>query len=364
MRTRRYFLSSLLLLTLLVGLASARVNFQQDAVIVPGDPPLTESMVTKTLTLLEWSLDIRFSEEQRMKIARSMIASWKSNNRTEIKDTVEAVKVVDGLRNVSEAEQSKAKEIIQAEMLSSLRADTSDEISQMVLQVYESTRSRSAQMGNSATARNSNQSVGADGFTGIYVGTRNFASAMSSVQLDYVTFLPNGHVYWTLPAEGLRYFDPRVAQRVNPDEWGTYEILGSQVRVSIGNNLRYAFVREGKQLKLQPHSGSTSVRTYSPLATGDGLKLQGSYSRSDTDPVITFSRDGNFRDEGIFRNFGTIGRADGTTYQDDGRGGTGNYLISQNTLELRYTDGRVKRFAFTALPEDLLRQPVIRFRIN
>ena len=360
MRTRIYLLSSLLLFTLMLGKAQA----QEDPIVVQGSPPLTQSMIAKTLILLDWSLDIRLSDEQKTQIAQAVIGYWKTNNRAEISSTLEAVKLVDGLRQASPAERDKAKEIIQAEMLKGLRSDTNDEISQMVLKVFEATHPGSLsgppQMD---TPIKSNQRVGVDGFTGIYVGTRNFSSSMSSVQLDYITFLPSGHVYWTLPAEGLLYFDPRVAQRVNPDEWGTYEFHGREIRVSVSNNLRYVFVKEGNQLKLQPHSGSSSVRTYSPLATGDGLKLQGRYCRSTTEPAITFSPDGNFRDEGIFRNFGTIGRADGTTYQDDGRGGTGTYHISQNTLELRYMDGRAKRFAFTVMPENL-QQPVKSFRIN
>ena len=361
MTTRLYLLSGLLLFNLFLGTAQA----QEDPIVVHGNPPLTQSMVAKTLILLDWSLDIRLSDEQKTQIAQAVIGYWRTNNRAEIDNTLEAVKLVDGLKQASAAERDKAKEIIQAEILKGLRSDTNDEISQMVLKVFEATRS-----GNSSgpqqmnTAIKGNQRVGMDGFTGIYVGTRNFSSSMSSVQLDYVTFLPSGHVYWTLPAEGLLYFEPRVAQRVHPDEWGTYEVVGREVRVSVGNNLRYVFVREGTVLKLQPHSGSSSVRTYSPLATGDGLKLQGRFRRSDTEPAITFSKDGSFRDDGIFRNFGTIGRADGTTYQDDGRAGTGTYLIGQNTLELRYADGRVKRFAFTLLPQDVLQQPVRSFRIN
>jgi hypothetical protein len=360
-------LSSVLLFTLFFGFANVCVHSQEDAVIVQGNPPLTQSMVVKTLVLLEWSLDIRLADEQKAKIASAIIGYWKANNRTEMSTTLEAVKLVDGLSKASQAEQDKAKEIIHAEMLKGLRSDTNDEISQMVLHVYETSRSGSLstapQMSDRSTAMKGNQ-VGADGFTGIYVGTRNFSSSMSTVQLDYVTFLPGGHVYWTLPAEGLRYFDPRVAQRVHPDEWGTYEVVGREIRVLVGNNLRYVFVKEEDHLKLQPHSGSSSVRTYSRLATADGLKLQGSYRRSETEPAITFSRDGKFRDDGIFRNFGTISRADGTIYQDDGRGGAGTYFIGQNTLELRYADGRVKRFTFTGLPGDLTQEPVRSFRIN
>ena len=361
MTTRLYLLSGLLLLTLFLGKAQA----QEDPIVVQGNPPLTQSMVAKTLILLDWSLDIRLSDEQKTQIAQAIVGYWETKNRAEINNTLEAVKLVDGLKQASPAERDKAKEIIQAEILKGLRSDTNDEISQMVLKVFEATHS-----GNSSgplqmnTAIKSSQRVGMDGLTGIYVGTRNFSSSMSSVQLDYVTFLPGGHVYWTLPAEGLLYFDPRVAQRVSPDEWGTYEVVGREIRVSVGNNLRYVFVREGNQLKLQPHSGSSAIRTYSQLATGDELKLQGRYRRSATEPAIVFSQDGNFRDEGVFRNFGTIGRPDGTTYQDDGRAGIGTYLIGQNTLELRYADGRVKRFAFTVLPENLLQQAVRSFRIN
>jgi len=32
-------------------------------------------------------------------------------------------------------------------------------------------------------------------------------------------------------------------------------------------------------------------------------------------------------------------------------------FIEQNTLELRYTDGRIKRFAFVAFRENLMKKP-------
>src|SRR5687767_1346055 len=141
MRIRFHVLSSLLLLTLFFGFPSGRVHSQQDLTIVEGNPPLTQSMVARTLILLEWSLDIRLSDEQRAKIARSIIGYWKTNNKTEISNTLEAVKLVDGLSRANQAEQDKAKDIIQAEVLKGLRSDTNDEISQMVLQVYEASRS-------------------------------------------------------------------------------------------------------------------------------------------------------------------------------------------------------------------------------
>ena len=145
-----YLLSGLLLFTLFLGKAQA----QEDPIVVQGNPPLTQSMVAKTLILLEWSLDIRLSDEQKTQIAQAVSAYWKTNNRAEINSTLEAVKVVDGLRLASPEERARAKEIIQAEMLRGLRSDTNDEISQMVLKMFEATHS-----GNSSGPQQINMAI-------------------------------------------------------------------------------------------------------------------------------------------------------------------------------------------------------------
>jgi hypothetical protein len=335
----------------------------QNTVLVKGNPPLTEGMMVKVIALLQWSLDVRFTNEQGAEIAKGIMSYWQENKRSEIESMTEIMNVADGLMKASEAERAKAKEIIRANLLKSLEADTGDRLSRVVLEAYRSARQSTTVDAGRSSLTGSGR-TGNDGLPGIYVGTRNFASSINTVQLDYVTFLPGGSVLWSLPAEGLRNFDARTAQRTYPDEWGTYKVAGNEIHVSIGSGLKYIFQIDGGQLKLQPHSGSSSVRTYSRLATGDGIKLNGAYRRSESEPSIVFYEDGRFRDEGFMRNFGTMGRPDGSTYQSDGRGGSGTYLIGQNTLELRYSDGRVQRFAFTALPTDVARHPVRSFRLN
>lgn len=336
----------------------------QDAVLAPGSPPLTASMLAKTMMLFEWSLDIKFSDDQKSTIGQVMIGYWRNDNRAEIESTLEIVKVVDGLLRESEENRARAKPAIRAEIMKGLRNDPNDAVSRVIIEAYEAHSATTARPNERSGGPGAREVTGGKGLSGIYVGTRNFTSSINSVQLDYVTFLPDGHVYWTLPAEGLLYFDDKVAKQTHPDDWGTYNVIGREIHVSVANNLRYVFLNEGGQLKLQPHSGSSSVRTYSPLSTADGLKLQGTYRRSSSDAGLSFSVDGRFQDGGFARNFGTIAKPNGDTYQDDGRPGTGTYQIAQNTLELRYSDGRVKRFAFTALPEQLRSQPIRTFKIN
>lgn len=358
----RFVIACILLVVSFQIQASAQ---DENTVLVNGDPPLTVGMAGKVVGLLQWSLDLQFTKPQTAEIIRAIMSYWQEKNRAEMNSIIEVVATAEGLMKASEADLAKAKEMIRSSLVKSMEADKNDRLSQMVLQAYRASNAGTRTVDRTANpAKPSAANIGSDGFAGIYVGTRNFSSSMSTVQLDYVTFLPNGFVYWSLPAEGLLHFDAAVARRAFPDEWGTYRIDGNRVMVSIGNGLEYVFLISGEKLSLQPHPGSSSARTYSKLATADDLKLTGRFRRFAEDPAITFSENGTFRDEGIFRNFGTMGRPDGSTYQADGRGGNGEYFIGQNTIELRYSDGRVIRAAFTALPSDLAKRPVTGFRIN
>ena len=120
--------------------ASAQPKFE-NKIIVQGNPPLTESMVAKTIILLEWSLDIKLSGEQKIEIIQDAVNDWKTNNQEAMNTVVEIANLVDNLRKASAEDRNKAKDIIQADILKGLRADQGDKVSQMVLQVYEAAHS-------------------------------------------------------------------------------------------------------------------------------------------------------------------------------------------------------------------------------
>ncbi len=119
---------------------------------------------------------------------------------------------------------------------------------------------------------------------------------------------------------------------------------------------KYIITRSGERLNNPESLGKGSFR---PVPALDGLRLEGNYRRHASEPTITFTKKGQFTDGGIFRFFGTLGRLDGSAYMDDGIGGSGTYLIEQNTLELKYSDGRIKRHVFIAFPQTLVDQPAV-----
>lgn len=348
------------------GIASAQGE-GEDVVLVKGNPPLTQLTVGKSIVLLEWALDLKLSPEHELKIKEALIRAWQTNDREDIKGALEIVEIYEKVSKLSEEERNKARGPLQEIILKSMRAEPDDELARLLLSAYESSHSTNPRV--TAPSANSNSStknklrVGADGFTGIYRMLRPRALNInnnvpeSGYYIEHITFLPSGHVYWALPPEGLLYFDPVVAQRAHPDDWGTYEIKNGEIHILRGpGKSRYLITRSGERLNNPPSLGKGSFR---PVPSADGLKLEGNYRRHHTEPTITFTIDGTFRDGGVFRYFGTLERPDGTVYQDDGIGGSGTYIIEQNTLELRYSDGRVKRHAFIVFPENLSKKPAI-----
>ena len=235
--------------------------------------------------------------------------------------------------------------------------------------VFAASVSTSSYAQNKSVVSTKNARIGADGFTGIYRMVRPKPLNMNSsgyergYWIEYITFLPDGHLYWRLPPEGLLHFDAAVAERTYANDWGTYENRNGDIYVLRGPNKKeYLITRNGERLNNPPTLGKGSFR---PIPSADGLKLEGNYRRNEKEPTITFSQDGRFTDGGIFAYFGSLTRLDGSTYTDDGVGGSGTYLIDQNTLELRYSDGRIRRRAFIAFPEDLLKKPSVpQFLLN
>lgn len=365
MKNRMCFLSCLLVIAMLFGFAQTKVCSQEkDVILVDGNPPLTKLMAGKVIVLLDWALELKLTNQQQVKISEVLIRSWQTNNREDIQGALDIIEIYEKVFPMNEAERNNARGKLQQLILQSIRSEPDDELARMLLSAYEaahSTNPKTApQSNNLSPDRNSKSKISAGGITGLWRMVRPMSvfNSSSGYTIEYITFLPDGHVFWSLPSEGLLFFDSAIAQRAYPNDWGTYEIKNNgEIHVLRGPERKlYVITRNGERLNNPPSLGKGSFRSVPPA---DGLKLEGTYRwGSEKYPAITFTKDGNFRDEGFFPTT-EARRPDGTWYKRDTRGGSGTYLIEQNTLELRYSDGRVKRFPFIAFPEDLAKQPAL-----
>ena len=335
-----------------------------DEILAAGDPPLTSLMAGKVIVLLDWVLELNLSNEEQVEIKQHLIRAWRSGRQEDISGALDAIKTYEKVFQMSESERNAARGKLRDLILPGLRSDSTDPLAAMLLRKYDEKHGTSRAVSSPAiSSARSGMRIGADAFTGVYRMIRprpiniNNSGYEPGYWIEYITFLPNGKVYWTLPPEGLLYFDPAVAQRAHPDDWGTYEVVNDEIRILRGpQRIPYVITRTGDRLNNPPSLGKGTFR---PIPPADGLKLEGSYRRAPTEPAISFTADGRFQDGGIFRYFGTGQRPDGTLFQDDGKGGSGTYTIEQYTLELKYSDGRIKHAPFIVFPENLATKPAV-----
>jgi hypothetical protein len=192
------------------------------------------------------------------------------------------------------------------------------------------------------------QRVGA-ALDGVYLAWRT-NTPISTPEQEYMTFYPDGRVYHDDPDEGLA--QPLDWSRVcQSTQCGTYQVAGNTVAVRWASGSEQRFQLEpGGVLKLD---GST--RRFRPLASLDGLRLEGVYARlngsGDVAVGITLSREGEFREYNLLPYTNWVMRGDGAQRRRLVVGeGWGRYSIRRNTLELQYSNGLTARLMIFVPP--------------
>lgn len=170
----------------------------------------------------------------------------------------------------------------------------------------------------------------------------------------HLMFFADGSYYWRLPAEGFANFDRAEHQKDFSREWGAYTNKGQTVRIMAPwAHMIAPWTRTG--LKLQE-------RFYKRVCSCDGMRLSGTYYRPGWEEVdarvadnyLTFYPDGRFEEKDLIKVAGIDAdwyklKVQGITEPTEG---SGTYGINQNTLELLYSNGYVKRTAFYVHEED------------
>jgi hypothetical protein len=190
------------------------------------------------------------------------------------------------------------------------------------------------------------------GISGVWMGFKTYVGSYEP-QPRWYTFYDDGQVFEDIPRTGFAGFN-RDASKSDSGQrsyWGRYTFAnGSGSITKPGVNYAEALQSEGAgKLKID-------ASHFYRCQEVNGLRLQGSWTSlanpNDPDidrrpvgqrPVFRFTSDGKFSDEGVFATFLKSGDA----RQD--AAGSGVYEIRDFTLILRFSDGRVKELAITAM---------------
>lgn len=182
------------------------------------------------------------------------------------------------------------------------------------------------------------QPPAANRLDGLYVGLVTGPQLMpGSSREDYRVFFPDGTWLWRLPQEGLENFDAARYRREFPSFWGTYRVSGAQVILRLDEG-------SSETIAQRDRNGGLNIpgrAVLFPVAKLTGQRFAGEYAReAGAFPPIVFRADGTFEDRGALSAVGLAGPDMMFMNVPPGRG---EYRIADNTLTLRYADGRVLR---------------------
>lgn len=179
MKKHRYNLTAALLALIFVlaygsSLLTAFADGTDDIVLAEGQPPLTVGMVKRLISFFEWTLDGKFTDEQRVEFARECTADWKNNDQKSIETMVGLIKVSAQLAAASEEQRQQAHPQAQKMLLDALQQQPDDQTSRLLLNVYRQGQQKTP------TARDSNEPAGSSSVPGELIGAWRAGSVSST----------------------------------------------------------------------------------------------------------------------------------------------------------------------------------------
>jgi hypothetical protein len=203
---------------------------------------------------------------------------------------------------------------------------------------------------------NANKLLSDNGIAGVWV-SYNKPDLIQNLQWNWFVFFNNGKSLQNLPNGGFynlskgSYYDET---KNTPEYWpvGSYTFTNGT-----GKNKKNAEVSYQETLKLtKPNQLSINSTSYFKCVNINGQKLNGSFTSyaNPNDPqlktlpygekpVITFTNNGKFNDEGFFNTY----LFDGATNPAAAKPGNGTYELKDYSIILKYDDGRIRQEAFT-----------------
>jgi hypothetical protein len=177
-------------------------------------------------------------------------------------------------------------------------------------------------------------------------------------------FFDNGQVYFgdKFPTEGLNELNTRIPPELYPRNWGTYTFSNGKgvlkmpfadIPFRIENN------------KLTVTKNQMDWHFYK-LNAVDGARFSGTYTMSESygiHPVITFTADGKFNDNGVIR---TLLHEGNTCINPAVKPGSGTYEVEDHSITFNYADGRKIKIAFlgTGYDRNNPSPPILRMSFN
>jgi hypothetical protein len=109
---------------------------QSKNVLADGNPPLTQTMVDRFTTLMQWSLDADFSDEERGQMQSVLVNYWKAGDEKSIKAVVDMLAFEQKLATSSADQKQNLQPQIQQKLLEEFEKDADEPLNKVLFAVY------------------------------------------------------------------------------------------------------------------------------------------------------------------------------------------------------------------------------------
>lgn len=110
---------------------------QSKNVLADGNPPLTQTMINRLTTLMQWSLDSDFSEEERSELRSVVISYWKSGDEKSVKAILDTLAFEQKLTAASEEQKQNLQPQVEQKLLEEFEKDSAEPFNKILLAAYK-----------------------------------------------------------------------------------------------------------------------------------------------------------------------------------------------------------------------------------
>ena len=203
-----------------------------------------------------------------------------------------------------------------------------------------------------------------NGIIGVWQGISLQTTATSGIRYNVFSpiFLSNGQAYFgpKFPTDGLNGLDSRIPPELYRRDWGTYTFSNGRGVLK----MPYADIPMRMEGNTFIITANQTDHKFYQLPSVDGARFNGTYVMSEAFgkiPVITFTADGRFTDNGAIR---ILYHEYNDCINPGLTPGSGTYEVKDYSIIFNYTDGRKIKIAFLGTEYDKSNQSPATLRMS
>jgi hypothetical protein len=216
--------------------------------ISQGEQRLTQEVFDNFVFYWESLFDLKFTGEEREELKRAVIGYWKTNNKTEIQNTLQQAESGATNREMGESFLSSRREAYQASTIAEVRKETNDPVAVVLVRAFD----RAHGFGGAPTDQASAGAVIAEGNPPLMQAMVNKFFTFYEFILDLKFTAEQRERLQKVILEGWRKNDRQVIERVVNDLEFVAQKSKDEVKTALGADYQLAIVSDMRRYSGNP----------------------------------------------------------------------------------------------------------------